>query len=414
MSADGTCESWATDDADSESERRSEATEPAESDGGDSGRGGGDSGGDRGGDGIRTPGAADDWVPAFLPAQLVPELVLDAHDPSPSLGAAADVAAHDPSLDAAADEAAHDPNLDAAEPVRAVAAADEPPLPPPASPPLGPPQPPAQPTAAGPPAQPPEAPAPPAQPPEAPEVPHDPEAPRPQRQRRANYGRSVDPNSIPEWGPFALTFTPPKGEHNRHGRWQGLCPYHAKNSKTACTRSIALKSSDAAEMDKCKLVVMYWCLQACTVYRHKWHKAVRVTDDMLLPEDVMLLRAMMMPPPPPKDELLDDEFLDALALTEEAEAVFVAEAEVDGDVPAAAVEDAAMAAHAADVPADVPADAASRGADSGSGAGPDSSDSSGSSSSSNSSRSDSVVKSKSRSASRRKSNGSAGSGSSES
>jgi hypothetical protein len=84
---------------------------------------------------------------------------------------------------------------------------------------------------------------------------------------RSGVNRSADERSIPSWGPFRLTLSNKASIAYPHGRWQATCPYHAKNSKTACTRSMSLRSLE--DVDRVKLFLMHWCIQALAFYR-KW------------------------------------------------------------------------------------------------------------------------------------------------
>lgn len=71
--------------------------------------------------------------------------------------------------------------------------------------------------------------------------------------------RQQHPESDRHWGPFLLTFSPFDGARS-FGRWQGTCKYHAKNSKTWCTKTITVKTE--GDMENCKHVIQYWLIQA--------------------------------------------------------------------------------------------------------------------------------------------------------
>ena len=223
---------------------------------------------------------------------------------------------------------------------------EQPPLPPPDSPP------PAPPVAAGSPA-------------------------RSARSSRHNT-RTRNPSSIPQWGPFSLTYVAPR-ESAKYGRWQVTCRYHALNSKTACTKSITPSSQQAIE--PCKLLLMHWALQALASHRkrHHWAFPLNMTD-VLMSEEVMLLKAQALPEPPSRHDLfmyLNDEVLDA---TEEGGAAAA-------DVAAAAAIEEAAAAPAEEEAASEEAKASTHGGASASGSDKGSSGSSSSSSSSSSSNS---------------------------
>ena len=126
---------------------------------------------------------------------------------------------------------------------------------------------------------------------------------------RSGVRRSADERSIPSWGPFRLTFSNKTPASFPHGRWQATCPYHAKNSKTACTRSMGLRSPE--DVDRVKLLMMHWCIQAFAFDRKWKHSKFPLKDSDVLPEERMFAKALTLPEPPSKEELLDDDFLDA-------------------------------------------------------------------------------------------------------
>jgi len=116
-----------------------------------------------------------------------------------------------------------------------------------------------------------------------------------------------------------LTFSPGVGG-NPFGRWQGTCPYHALSEKTGCTKSISLKS--AHDSARCKLLVMWWCIQAPEFSRKRFHGSVslRSMEECPYPEDVMFMRASMLPEAPSRRDVLDDVTLDAVGVVGESDA----------------------------------------------------------------------------------------------
>ena len=60
--------------------------------------------------------------------------------------------------------------------------------------------------------------------------------------------RLVDPRTIPQWGPFYLTYSETKSYV--HGRWMARCPFHRKSEKTGCTRTATCSSE--ADYDRCR------------------------------------------------------------------------------------------------------------------------------------------------------------------
>ena len=101
------------------------------------------------------------------------------------------------------------------------------------------------------------------------------------------------------------------------GRWMARCPYHALNDKTDCTKTMMVKpGSSDDQKDRAKLAVMWWCLQAQRFGLKRDHGALNARqfmDECPYPENVLRLRANACPDPPTKQELMTDEFLDAVA-----------------------------------------------------------------------------------------------------
>jgi hypothetical protein len=65
-------------------------------------------------------------------------------------------------------------------------------------------------------------------------------------------------------------------------------------------------------MYKPRLAVKYWCLQALSFTRQRHHREAPACDGDLLPEDLMDAAVDMMPEPPSREELMSDDFLDAI------------------------------------------------------------------------------------------------------
>ena len=57
---------------------------------------------------------------------------------------------------------------------------------------------------------------------------------------------------------------------------------------------------------------MHWCIQALAFDRKWKHSKFPLKDSDVLPEELMFAKALTLPEPPSKEELLDDDFLDAL------------------------------------------------------------------------------------------------------
>ena len=146
------------------------------------------------------------------------------------------------------------------------------------------------------------------------------EAAEPRRKAR-HKGRAVHAETVPDWGPFYLTFSAAKNADRSPGiggRWQAKCPYHKKNMKTACTRSITCTTEDA--VDNGRRMVKWWALHARDYDRKRLHAKFPINLADIPDEDVLDMRAYMMPLPPLPDELLDDDLLDELDLGTEAPA----------------------------------------------------------------------------------------------
>ena len=58
--------------------------------------------------------------------------------------------------------------------------------------------------------------------------------------------------------------------------------------------------------------VKFWCLQALSFNRQRHHKTFTVDEDDILPEHVMDRAVGAMPDPPTREELMADDFIDAL------------------------------------------------------------------------------------------------------
>ena len=105
------------------------------------------------------------------------------------------------------------------------------------------------------------------------------------------------------FGPFYLTFTvkrPPSGA------WQAMCPYHALNHSTGCTKS--MKISEGQPKELVKRMLKAWCLQAPLFNRRRLHGEVQPKSLALLPDAVMQERVLDLPAPP--QPLLPDSVLD--------------------------------------------------------------------------------------------------------
>ena len=80
--------------------------------------------------------------------------------------------------------------------------------------------------------------------------------------------RLVRPETIADWYGFRLTWVPPKAS-NKHGAWQGTCPYHRKaRTGTKCKKTLTVSSSSPESIASSLLRVKAWCVlaAACNTY----------------------------------------------------------------------------------------------------------------------------------------------------
>ena len=111
------------------------------------------------------------------------------------------------------------------------------------------------------------------------------------------------------WGHFYFTWST-AATRPPHGGWAVVCPYHAKNSRTSCSKSMALPTSDSKE--RVQSLLKLWCLQADGCVRKSDHASVRFKNCDVPPAATLDARLGNMPPPPDRALLIDDEARDAL------------------------------------------------------------------------------------------------------
>ena len=152
-------------------------------------------------------------------------------------------------------------------------------------------------------------PAPPSQPPDDPM----PEPPPPSLPRAppgsSGITRSINPESVGEWGVFKINFTQSKKGH-KFGSWVARCPFHAslnKSGKTVtCSKSCALV--DESEKEDVLLRIQHWCNQARDYDRKYLHQSLEPRDTPVPDLEVVYAQVIFESP----GEVLPDEVLDGM------------------------------------------------------------------------------------------------------
>ena len=76
-----------------------------------------------------------------------------------------------------------------------------------------------------------------------------------------------------EWGVFSFTWKPPRSERHPnntvHGALQASCPFHKKNSKTGCKKSITCLGPTRRDQEVSLLRLKVWCNNATKLGRQK-------------------------------------------------------------------------------------------------------------------------------------------------
>ena len=108
------------------------------------------------------------------------------------------------------------------------------------------------------------------------------------------------------WGPFRMTFSDKKSKPP-YGQWQATCVYHKLNDKTGCKRSLSLGQVGQSK-DRCKRVLMQWCLKAPLFETKRDHAAVPLNPSEALDQEVLDTRLQGLTPPP--DHVRTDEAVD--------------------------------------------------------------------------------------------------------
>ena len=114
---------------------------------------------------------------------------------------------------------------------------------------------------------------------------------------------------------MSIIYRPPSaaagaGAKDPHGSWQATCPYHQKNAKTLCTKSLSIGGDGGPDAREAALnMVFHWLVQAPLFTRQKlhngWNPRLRETP----PRAVLVAQADDLEDPPLWR--LHDEELDA-------------------------------------------------------------------------------------------------------
>ena len=108
------------------------------------------------------------------------------------------------------------------------------------------------------------------------------------------------------WGHFRITFRQPK--LFSCGSWFARCPYHKLSDKTACTKTLAIRSPDECDSRASLIAIYMWCNSALEHTRKRDHGAHPIADKReILPWSVVQEQMPTADPPAP---LLTDEQLD--------------------------------------------------------------------------------------------------------
>eukprot|EP00971_Amphidinium_carterae_P121816 2412427-Amphidinium_carterae.2 len=110
------------------------------------------------------------------------------------------------------------------------------------------------------------------------------------------------------WGGFYFTYSSPE-VRPPHGAWSVVCPYHAKNAKTDCSKSCVI-TSEVDSKAKVRDLLKLWCLQATTVNRKDEHSVVAFKHCDVPAADVLEARLAELPQPPARADVVTDEMHD--------------------------------------------------------------------------------------------------------
>ena len=115
-------------------------------------------------------------------------------------------------------------------------------------------------------------------------------------------------------GPFRYTM---KHKADKFS-WQCSCPFHRKNSKSGCRKTIVLqlgKTSFEAESDRVLCILQHWANQALKYGRQRHHVALDINDENVPSVGVLKAQAIEHPPRErPQTDVVLDGGDDALAM----------------------------------------------------------------------------------------------------
>mmetsp|Transcript_89804 Transcript_89804/g.290156 ORF Transcript_89804/g.290156 Transcript_89804/m.290156 type:complete len:1098 (+) Transcript_89804:100-3393(+) len=112
------------------------------------------------------------------------------------------------------------------------------------------------------------------------------------------------------WGPFRFTPKRPSGGAVRWGRWEAACCFHAKSSKTQCTKSDKVQGPTQEDQDASIARLRHWCNGAKRFRLQRNHVAWTVTQDAC-PHMQIILSQCIPEEDKPAEKPLTDEQLDA-------------------------------------------------------------------------------------------------------
>ena len=97
---------------------------------------------------------------------------------------------------------------------------------------------------------------------------------------------------------MSIIYRPPSAA-DPHGSWQGTCPYHQKNAKTLCTKSLSIGGDGGAGAREAALnMVFHWFVQGPLFTRQKLHNGWNPRLHETPPRAVLVAQADDLEDPP--------------------------------------------------------------------------------------------------------------------